>query len=135
MTEGEKNRSVAATAMNARSSRSHLLVTIFIASHHRITKVQSMSKLSLVDLAGSERVLRSEAKGPRLVEAAAINKSLSALGQVFAALKANSIHVPYRNSKLTHILQVGSAHLVPDGIRQSFSLPFDGLFTCKHCSY
>jgi len=66
-----------------------------------------MSKLTLVDLAGSERVLRSEAKGVRLVEAAAINKSLSALGQVFAALKSNALHIPYRNSKLTHILQVG----------------------------
>ena len=105
MATGESNRSVAATNMNARSSRSHLLVTIFVESENKVTRARSRSKLTLVDLAGSERVLRSEAKGARLVEAAAINKSLSALGQVFAALHGNAMHVPYRNSKLTHILQ------------------------------
>lgn len=58
-----------------------------------------------MDLAGSERVSKSEATGQRLIEAAAINKSLSALGQVFKSLATSSSHVPYRNSKLTHVLQ------------------------------
>lgn len=58
------------------------------------------SKLHLIDLAGSERVSRSGAEGDRLKEAAAINKSLSALGDVVAALQQRSSHVPYRNSKV-----------------------------------
>ena len=61
--------------------------------------------LHLVDLAGSERVGRSEATGDRLREAQHINKSLSALGDVIFALAQKSPHVPYRNSKLTHVLQ------------------------------
>lgn len=61
--------------------------------------------LHLVDLAGSERVDRSEATGDRLREAQHINKSLSALGDVIFALAQKSPHVPYRNSKLTQVLQ------------------------------
>lgn len=105
LAEGDANRSVAATAMNSQSSRSHLLLQIGVTSRNTITGVTSTGKLTLVDLAGSERVSKTEATGQRLVEAAAINKSLSALGQVFAALRQGQQHVPYRNSKLTHVLQ------------------------------
>ena len=63
------------------------------------------SRLNLVDLAGSERIKKSKAEGDALEEAKAINKSLSALGDVMAALGSKSPHVPYRNSKLTYILQ------------------------------
>jgi kinesin family member C2/C3 len=82
LTRGSSNRSVASTAMNTDSSRSHLLMQISVTGFNRISKASTVGKLTLVDLAGSERVSKSEASGPRLVEAAAINKSLSALGQV-----------------------------------------------------
>lgn len=64
------------------SSRSHLLVGIQLEGYNKVSGVTSRGRLTLVDLAGSERISKSEAKGQRLVEAAAINKSLSALGQV-----------------------------------------------------
>ncbi|XP_077121181.1 uncharacterized protein LOC143776088 isoform X2 [Ranitomeya variabilis] len=102
---GEKNRTVASTKMNTESSRSHLIVIFTLNGIDTISGVASSSTLTLCDLAGSERISKTEATGQRLVEAAAINKSLTALGQVFTALKTNSLHVPYRNSKLTHLLQ------------------------------
>ncbi|XP_075062073.1 uncharacterized protein LOC142150784 [Mixophyes fleayi] len=102
---GEKNRTVASTKMNTESSRSHLMVILSVNGIDSISGVVSNSTLTLCDLAGSERISKTEATGQRLMEAAAINKSLTALGQVFTALKKNSLHVPYRNSKLTHLLQ------------------------------
>ncbi len=76
-----------------------------VHSVNKTTGVASTGKLSLVDLAGSERIAKTEATGQRLVEAASINQSLSALGLIFSALGSGQKHVPYRNSKLTHILQ------------------------------
>ena len=105
MADGQEHRTLAATSMNSESSRSHLILQLRVDTHNKISKARSSSKLTLVDLAGSERVAKSEVSGPQLVEAAAINKSLSALGQVFQAIAKSSPHVPYRNSKLTHVLQ------------------------------
>jgi kinesin family protein C2/C3 len=104
MDRGQENRRVGATLMNTDSSRSHLLFCVRVEGVNKITKQAVRGALTLVDLAGSERVSKTEASGERLVEAAAINKSLSALGQVFKALATNAPHVPYRNSKLTHVL-------------------------------
>jgi hypothetical protein len=69
------------------SSRSHLLFMLKVEGYDTVSKATSRGRLTLVDLAGSERISRSEASGIRLVEAAAINKSLSALGQVGVANK------------------------------------------------
>lgn len=67
------------------------------------------SKLRLVDLAGSERLSKTEVTGDRLKEAQFINKSLSALGDCIHALATRAGHIPFRNSKLTYVLQVSSA--------------------------
>jgi len=98
-------RTTASTALNATSSRSHVIFTLKLQVESTLSCNSSCSMLHLVDLAGSERVARSEAEGIQLKEAQAINKSLSALGDVVAALQAGSPHVPYRNSKLTCLLQ------------------------------
>ncbi|KAE8719740.1 Kinesin-4 [Hibiscus syriacus] len=105
MDTGFKNRSVGATALNARSSRSHSIVTVHVRGNDLKTRAVLYGNLHLVDLAGSERVDRSEVTGDRLKEAQHINKSLSSLGDVIFALSKKSPHVPYRNSKLTQILQ------------------------------
>jgi len=111
MAEGEKNRAVGTTSMNERSSRSHSILTlrVEVSQSHSGGSKTLQGCLNLVDLAGSERVGRSEATGDRLKEAQHINKSLSALGDVISSLgqhgKGSGNHVPYRNSKLTHLLQ------------------------------
>jgi cell division septum initiation protein DivIVA len=97
-------RSSASTQTNAHSSRSHSIVTLFITSVHKVTGTVMRGKLSLVDLAGSEDVSRSEVEGERLRETKNINKSLSALSLVFQALSQKQAFVPYRNSRLTHLL-------------------------------
>eukprot|EP00299_Pterocystis_sp_00344_P015138 c7547_g1_i1.p1 GENE.c7547_g1_i1~~c7547_g1_i1.p1 ORF type:complete len:1185 (+),score=369.74 c7547_g1_i1:317-3556(+) len=104
---GRENRKTSATKMNATSSRSHMIFTAYVTVTNPVTKDVTMSKLHLVDLAGSERVSKTGASGDQLKEAMAINKSLSALGDVIAALtsSAEKAHVPYRNSKLTFLLQ------------------------------
>ncbi len=100
-----KNRSVARTDMNEVSSRSHSVFTLHIRGEHEAKGAELRGTLNLCDLAGSERVGRSGAEGARLKEAGAINKSLSALGEVFQSLNKKSAHVPFRNSKLTYLLQ------------------------------
>ena len=102
---GEVNRHTAQTNMNTNSSRSHLLLKINVEITDKVTGGRTVGSLTLVDLAGSEKIAKSGAEGWTLIEAAAINKSLSSLGQVFSALRCKSVHVPYRNSKLTQLLQ------------------------------
>jgi kinesin family protein 3/17 len=106
---GKKNRSVGATLMNQDSSRSHSIFTIIVESSAVRADGQKglrAGKLNLVDLAGSERQSKTGATGDRLTEATKINASLSALGNVISALvAAKAGHVPYRDSKLTRLLQ------------------------------
>ncbi|XP_022139575.1 kinesin-like protein KIN-14F isoform X2 [Momordica charantia] len=102
---GQKNRAIGATALNERSSRSHSVLTVHVLGRDLVTGSILRGCLHLVDLAGSERVDKSEAVGDRLKEAQHINRSLSALGDVISALAQKSAHIPYRNSKLTQLLQ------------------------------
>ncbi|KAJ0408155.1 hypothetical protein P43SY_002125 [Pythium insidiosum] len=102
---GKSHRSVGAHDFNEHSSRSHLVLSLTIECQDKAQRRATTSKLHLIDLAGSERVSKTAASGQRLKEAQNINRSLSALGDVIAALGANSKHVPYRNSKLTFLLQ------------------------------
>ncbi|EOY09185.1 Kinesin heavy chain, putative isoform 3 [Theobroma cacao] len=120
---GEVNRVVCSTALNNRSSRSHSILTVHV--HGKDASGNMLrSCLHLVDLAGSERVDKSEVTGDRLKEAQYINKSLSCLGDVITALAQKNTHTPYRNSKLTLLLQdsLGGhaktlmfAHVSPEG--------------------
>ncbi|KAF7805073.1 kinesin-like protein KIN-14G [Senna tora] len=105
MNLGQKNRAVGATAMNDRSSRSHSCVTVHVEGKDLTSGNILRGCMHLVDLAGSERVDKSEVTGDRLKEAQHINKSLSALGDVISSLSQKNAHVPYRNSKLTQLLQ------------------------------
>ncbi|XP_076617260.1 kinesin-1 heavy chain-like [Chaetodon auriga] len=103
--EGKNNRSVAVTNMNEHSSRSHSIFLINIKQENSQTGHKLTGKLYLVDLAGSEKVGKTGAEGTVLDEAKMINKSLSSLGIVIAALAEGSTYVPYRDSKMTRILQ------------------------------
>jgi hypothetical protein len=138
MNEGMQNRTIAATNMNATSSRSHCIFTLhFIQRRTQISAaaaaaadsgspveepevVCKVAKINLVDLAGSEDSRRTGAEGKRLQEGGNINKSLLTIGQCIKALSDNSAreaqhHVPYRNSTLTQLLREslgGNAKLV-----------------------
>jgi len=103
--EGRKNRAVASTNMNEHSSRSHAVLIINVHGKSKTDGRTLHGKLNLIDLAGSERVSKSGASGDRLKEAQKINKSLLALGDVIQALRHKQGHVPFRNSKLTYLLQ------------------------------
>lgn len=108
---GVKMRATYETKLNARSSRSHTIFTVSIALKDRIRKQNAeagivTSSINFVDLAGSERLARSQSEGRRFHEAVVINTSLSALGKVVLALaSSHRSHIPYRDSKLTRILQ------------------------------
>uniref|UniRef100_A0A5F5Q3B3 Kinesin-like protein n=1 Tax=Equus caballus TaxID=9796 RepID=A0A5F5Q3B3_HORSE len=104
--EGKSNRHVAVTNMNEHSSRSHSIFLINIKQENMETEQKLSGKLYLVDLAGSEKVSKTGAEGAVLDEAKNINKSLSALGNVISALaEGTKTYVPYRDSKMTRILQ------------------------------
>ena len=105
MERAERTRAVAATDMNEQSSRSHTICIVNVTARHEERGVSLQGALKLCDLAGSERLSKSKAAGARLKETQHINTSLKSLSDVFHALSQKMPHVPYRNSKLTHILQ------------------------------
>jgi kinesin family member C1 len=107
LAQAMSNRSVAATKANERSSRSHSVFILKLSGHNSITGERSEGTLNLVDLAGSERLSQSKVEGARLKETQSINRSLSCLGDVIGALGQGKDggHIPYRNSKLTYLLQ------------------------------
>lgn len=105
--KSDKNRMVAATKANERSSRSHSVFIVSLKGQNHVTGESCDGRLNLIDLAGSERLNHSGATGDRLRETQNINKSLACLGDVIHALGTakEGSHIPYRNSKLTYLLQ------------------------------
>ena len=103
---GSNNRIVSSTKMNAISSRSHSLFSVTIYQRNVITESSKTSKLYFVDLAGSEKMSKAGVEGNTMLkEAQNINKSIMTLGMVINALTKGAKHIPYRDSKLTRVLQ------------------------------
>jgi hypothetical protein len=102
---GSRRRQVAPTAMNQQSSRSHVIVIVRIISLNRETQETLRGKIVICDLAGSERLKRSLVTGDAQKDTIDINKSLSALGDVIQALTDGSTQIPYRNHRLTQVIQ------------------------------
>lgn len=105
MTKAARQRAVGATDMNSQSSRSHSVFTLYLRGTNNSLAEQLHGALHLVDLAGSERLDKSGAEGDRLRETKSINRSLSCLTDVFVAKSEGRAHVPFRNSKLTHLME------------------------------
>lgn len=100
------DRAVGATAINAQSSRSHAIFTITVRKMPKDNpQSATVAKFHLVDLAGSEDSKKAETSGKQLMEGSQINKGLFALSNVISALNENKGHIPYRDSKLTQLLQ------------------------------
>ncbi|CAF2498928.1 unnamed protein product [Rotaria sp. Silwood2] len=104
---GDLARTMGSTQMNRDSSRSHTMFSLSIQyKHNNQTNIFRQGKLNFVDLAGSERQIKTGASGQQLLESAKINLSLSALNKVISSLvQTNTTHIPYRDSKLTRLLQ------------------------------
>mmetsp|Transcript_66798 Transcript_66798/g.186386 ORF Transcript_66798/g.186386 Transcript_66798/m.186386 type:complete len:1491 (+) Transcript_66798:106-4578(+) len=105
MARAAKHRAVGSTDMNAVSSRSHSIFALYLRGANRELNSELHGALHLVDLAGSERLSKSGATGDRLKETQNINRSLSCLTDVFLAKAEGRTHVPFRNSKLTHLME------------------------------
>lgn len=103
--DGARRRSAGSTKCNSKSSRSHAVYILRIKMNNEVLKQQKEGAIAFVDLAGSERLSISRAEGIRLKETQSINRSLSALGDVFNSILRKDSHIPFRNSKLTHLLQ------------------------------
>jgi kinesin family protein C1 len=105
LNKARHQRAAAHTMCNERSSRSHSLFTLKLTGYHAQSQTETCGALNLIDLAGSERLKRSRVEGDRLEETKSINKSLACLSDVIQAIAKKEKHIPFRNSKLTHLLQ------------------------------